>query len=218
MIHIDIISCYGTAARRAACRDTWLARVPDGVECQFIVGTGDPLPGEPDVVQVAARDTYECLPEKVLAAMRHALETEGWDWYGKVDDDTYVHLPRLVAFLDGLPGDVARVGVPIGGRGEWYGGAGYFMRREVVEAIVRRHDAGEYTVWTMGFEDAMIGRAAKDAGYEVQGTERLSQFSRPQDYPTPDNDKISCHMCGDELMRQIHAGFREPETRQISKS
>lgn len=207
MLYLSIISCRKLVARRAACRETWLAHVPDGVKCEFIVGDGEALAGEPDVVQVAARDTYECLPEKVMAAMRHALESEGWEWYGKVDDDTYVQLPRLVAFLGGLPGDVARVGVPIGGRGEWYGGAGYFMRREVVEAIVRRHDSGEHTVWPMGFEDAMIGRAAKEAGYDVVGTERLSQFSRPQDYPTPDNDRITCHKVDAEQMHEIHAGL-----------
>ena len=206
MLYLSIISCNKFSARRAACRETWLARVPDGVRYEFVVGDGT-AQDEPDVVQVAARDTYDCLPEKVLAAMRHALEAEDWEWWGKCDDDTYMHLPRLAAFLGGLPGDVARLGVVIGGRGECFGGSGYFMRREVAEAIVRRHDAGEYIVWPMGFEDTMIGRAAQDAGYDVQGDGRLSQLSRAEDIPTPANDKISCHMCKPEVMREIQKVF-----------
>lgn len=208
MINLSIISHNKAQARRTACRETWLTTCPTDVEYKFIVGEGEVSPDEPDVVQVEARDTYDCLPEKVLAAMRNALLTDNWDWYGKVDDDTYVHLPRLAEFLNGLPEDVARVGVPVGGRGECYGGAGYFMRREAVEAIIRRHDAKEYIVWPMGFEDAMIGRAAQDAGYGIIGSDRLCQYSRPDEYPSPDNDKITCHMCDSAKMHEIQDKFQ----------
>ena len=206
-MHLDIISCHNMAQRRLACRETWLAQVPDKITYQFIVGEGEPIIDELDTVQVDARDTYECLLEKVLASIRLALQSDNWEWYCKVDDDTYVDLPRLVEFLEGLSDDIKYTGLIAGNHGECYGGAGYFMRREVAETIIRRHDSEEYIIYPMGFEDAMIGRAANDAGYTITGTNRLCQFGRPEDYPTLDNDRITCHMCNREKMQEIYKGL-----------
>ena len=125
----------GCKAKRAACRETWLATLPHGVSYAFFVGGAQPQ-GEPDVWALDAPDTYHGLPEKVRAAFVRALKVPGWKWLFKCDDDTYCVLPRLLAMADSLAPSPAVISWPGNAKDTAHGGAGYLLPRAMVQAIV----------------------------------------------------------------------------------
>lgn len=226
MLYLDIISCIRYAQRRESCRSTWLTRMPFDVQWHFVVGKSDRFKfdgNEPDVVELDASDEYEMLPEKMMACFRHALQDDRWDWYGKVDDDTYVHGQRLMELINSVPDDVPGVAdVMASDIGYVYGGSGYFLRRPVVEAVVRRHDSGEFKIENYGFEDKQIGKAIRKAGYTLQNKRRLlwNYFQLPHGlHPTPENNVITTHKCySGAVMDAVHAAaYGEPLTEQQQK-
>lgn len=200
-ILVGICSCLRHANRRQAVRETWLSKPAAGIRAVFFVGDGDgPLPNEPDTLAVPAPDTYEHLPEKVLAFFRASLARHDFEWLFKCDDDTYVALDRLR--------DLATDGHELAGneflntRKSPSGGAGYLLSRAMVEAL-----AADLTIPATGAEDILIGEAALRHGARPFATPRLCwDTSR---YPRRDNDVITSHWCAPDRLRVIHAGLHE---------
>lgn len=79
------------------------------------------------------------LPQKTLAAMRHALTLPGWQWLFDVDDDTVVDAARLAGFVQGLDAAAPQLfGHP--GRCSPFrclGGAGMLYSRPAAELVAR---------------------------------------------------------------------------------
>ena len=134
-IVVGICSCHGTGDKRKAVRSTWLAHPAQNVECMFFVG-GNRVPEgeEEDTVGLDAPDGYNELPAKVKSFFRYALENYEFEWLFKCDDDTYLELSRLTSLIDedyDLIGD-AMVAL----RNSPSGGAGYLLKRSMVEKLV----------------------------------------------------------------------------------
>lgn len=163
-LYITVASCAGNAARRDACRRTWLAELPPGVSYAFYVGEGAEA-AEPDTLHLPAPDGYRTLPQKSMAALRAALDVGGWDFLLDVDDDTAVEVPRVLRFLEGL--DPARP-MLCGHHGRvqphrCLGGAGMLYTRAGARAIV-----ADTEVPPTGAEDRALTEAALRQGVAVE--------------------------------------------------
>lgn len=180
-----VCSCTKNKELRQACRDTWLSALPPGVEYRFFIGAAAPLVDEPDVICLpGVADTYIRLPEKVMAAIGHAYEQEPWDFLGKVDDDTYLRVDRLLPLLE--PG-VHLLGRSRGGR-RCPGGAGYFMSREAAGKLL----AHKEKIPPEGDEDGLITKKLVALGYTITDCKQLKQ-TRNEGFPEDGNDIISGH-------------------------
>lgn len=196
-ILVGICSAQSCADRRHAVRETWLTHPQPDVECLFFLGGEAPKDECGDTVGLAAPDSYNGLPLKVLAFFRYALEHHDFDWLFKCDDDTYLDLSRLPELADdryGLIGDdlLARRSAPSGG-------AGYLLSRRIVEKLVSPAFADR--VPGSGAEDLIFGKLAQEAGAVPLSTPRL--FMSHTRYPTPENDTVSAHWCNPELLRTL---------------
>lgn len=191
-ILVGICSAQKYYERRKAVRETWLKHPQKGVECLFFLGGEVPEDEKKDTVGLDAPDSYIGLPAKVLAFFRYALEHYEFDWLFKCDEDTYLDLSRLQELADpkyGIVGDalLARRNAPSGG-------AGYLLRREIVERIAARQD-----VPVCGAEDLIFGKLALEEGAVPHSTPRL--YMSNAHYPAPDNDEVSAHWCNPDLMK-----------------
>lgn len=193
-ILVGICSAHGYYERRKAVRETWLKHPQEGVECLFFLGGDVPEREREDTVGLDAADSYIDLPAKVLAFFRYALEHYEFDWLFKCDEDTYLDLSRLPELADpqyGIIGDVL-----LERRNSPSGGAGYLLKREIVERIVNRTD-----VPLRGAEDLIFGKLALEEGAVPHSTPRL--YMSNAHYPAPDNDEVSAHWCNPALMRVL---------------
>ncbi len=198
---VGICSCLTAKERRLACRETWLSRPVDGIECVFYLGRRTPIAEEPDVVNVWEADDYPHLPAKGLAFYRYALQHYDFDWLFKCDDDTYVCLERLETLCDRryeLIGDTS-----LAARGTPSGGAGYLMSRSLVERIV----AHGKDVPATGAEDVIFGHLASELGVSVCSTNRLCLST--ERVPHISNKQVTCHWCSPKVMHDIFDNFNE---------
>lgn len=205
-ILVGICSCRPYTEKRQAVRDTWLDRKEEGIECVFFVGGDLPLEEEPDTVTLDVEDSYEALPEKVIAFFRSALQQYEFDWLFKCDDDTYVCLPRLWE-LTTLDGDFVGNSM-LESRGSPSGGAGYLLSRQMVEALVN-----DPRLAMRGAEDVIIGEAAIRLGAVGIASPKLRWNAVPA--PTRDNGQITAHWCSPERLKAIHAALTETPFRTI---
>lgn len=206
VILVGICSCRAYSEKRSAVRETWLTRPVSAIECRFFVGRGEPLDAEPDTISVDADDSYDFLPQKVIAFFRHALENFEFDWLFKCDDDTYVALDRLHA-LTTMGGDLVG-NETLANRGSPSGGAGYLLSRQIVNRIVEDHALSLF-----GAEDIIVGEAAVGHGAKPVSTERLRWNANP--CPTADNNLITAHWCTPDRMRAIHTALVKKPSKTI---
>lgn len=198
-ILVGICSCNNAHHRRVACRETWLSHPQSGIECRFFLGRREPLPNEPDVVNLWVDDGYYHLPAKGLAFYKWALENYDFDWLFKCDDDTYLALDRLESLCDtryDLIGDPC-----VDSRKAPSGGAGYFMSRRLVELFVQNADK----IPAIGAEDLLFGEWAVRLGVPMLATPRLVMNNSPA--PNRENDLVSCHWCSPDRLRDIEQMF-----------
>ena len=198
-ILVGICSCNNAHHRRVACRETWLSHPQPGIECRFFLGRREPLPNEPDVVNLWVDDGYYHLPAKGLAFYKWALENYDFDWLFKCDDDTYLALDRLESLCDtryDLIGDPC-----VDSRKAPSGGAGYFMSRRLVELFVQNADK----IPAIGAEDLLFGEWAVRLGVPMLATPRLVMNNSPA--PNRENDLVSCHWCSPDRLRDIEQMF-----------
>ena len=182
---LAICSCVKNKALRQACRETWLSLLPPGVDYRFFVSSETPLPDESDVVHLpGVSDTYIGLPEKMMAAIEWAHSNLQWDYLGKVDDDTYLRVDRLLPML--TP-EVHLLGRSRAGK-RCPGGAGYFMSREAATALLEH----KMEIPPEGDEDGLITRKLVSLGYTITDCSNLKQWSS-EGFPANDNNLVSGH-------------------------
>ena len=152
MILLAICTCQKYADKRQAVRDAWFPRGVDGMDARFYMGRGE-IAEEEDTVVLDVSDDYMSLPAKVVAFFRHALEHFQFDWLFKCDDDTFVAVERLRELAE--LGCDAVSNPSVLSENFMSGGAGYLLRRWVVEKIV---EGGR--IPDIGFEDRLVSAAA----------------------------------------------------------
>ncbi|MEW6386385.1 MAG: hypothetical protein AB1491_02565 [Thermodesulfobacteriota bacterium] len=221
---IGILSCEAHATRREAIRATWLSRpLPPGVLAFFLVGRpGLPPRVDGDLLYLDCSDTYEGLPYKTCAFIRHCLDHWRFDHLFKCDDDTFVALDRLLAY------DVARkdyVGAFTGSRasfnrtwhfgkcadpeaevpydGPWVapyaaGGMGYFLSRAAARVVVAQAAPAQEL-----YEDKMVG--------DILHTNGLRAFNDPKSFQRTRNPEppgttplVTAHPASEQQMYEFH--------------
>ena len=194
-ILVGICSCLKATERRRACRETWLSRPQEGIECVFFLGRREPLADEPDVVTLWSPDDYHRLPRKGLDFYKWALENYDFEWLFKCDDDTYLDLQRLEQVCDDeydLIGDFS-----VEKRGTPSGGAGYFLKRSMVEKIVAHYRE----IPICGAEDVIFGDAVRNLGGKLKADTRL--YMGNDVFPSTNNAQVSCHWCSPQRLRDV---------------
>lgn len=210
-IMLLIASCYSYAGRtirakdaravyeqRRACRLAWLNKLmPANVQAVMVVGRGLPVV-EPMVRQLEVDDDFWHLPAKMKAAFKEVLRSSDFDWLVKCDDDSFMHLERLVQYVAQLPvGSRDIYGAPTRRRDCVCGGGGYVIHRDTVAAI-----AADSAFPDCGREDVEVCKAVMRAGGKVIAEPRFNATASPS--PAPENDLISCHHLTPADMLRIH--------------
>lgn len=197
-IIVGICSCQKNNEKRVTVRETWLSNSATNVYPFFLVGKGSNVDQEFDTIEVDYPDGYYDLPGKVTEFLRHVYNHFEFDWVFKCDDDTYVVQDRLNQLVNPNASIIGNNFLTT--RGSPSGGAGYFLRKDIVKALV--NDSG---LSKTGYEDIIIGEAAIRHGGVPQASTRLGwDMSRP---PLLDNQQVTCHWCTPLQMRLIHKCF-----------
>lgn len=200
-ILIGALSGWKYHDRRKRCLDTWMADADEvDVRAVFMLGCQYSVESEQiglHALALPCPDDYPSLPQRTMWFCRWALAQPGWDYIFKCDDDTYVSLPRLLAY------DLAGrdyVGV------EWKpgvayasGGAGYFLSRRAAE-IVEQRLANVAT----GAEDQEVGKVLRQASVAFSIEPRLIVWGDMARRPAPGNDLLTVHGVGAEVFMASH--------------
>lgn len=201
---IGVLSAEHLHERRNAVWETWGVdgtKLP-GVDVVFLIG--DPTSLMPyrrgNCLYLPCPDDYESLPQKTRWFCLWALCHTQSKFLFKCDDDTYVHVPRLIAAIDNKewrkPVVARRNQID---RYRIHGGAGYLLSRRAAMAIAARLET------LQGLEDWSAGEALRESGLRVHN-ERRFNFWR-YNVPQPKNNVITTHYCQPTKLRLIHAMF-----------
>jgi hypothetical protein len=121
----------------------------------------------------------------------------------KCDDDTYVSIPRLLAFCEK---ELARPCAPDYVGAEWRpgvgygsGGAGYFLSRKAAELVAQKLEQAT------GAEDLLVGRVLRAADVQLTVEPRLVPFGSMAHRPQRGNDLITLHGASAEAFLAAHA-------------
>nr|CAG4641061.1 EOG090X0A8N [Eulimnadia texana] len=181
---IAIMSAPTKPATRQVIRETWLSQREPGVKHLFIVGTKNlntEVIADIEEEQKTYNDiqilrnfseSYATLAEKVLASFYEIELAYNFDFLMKCDDDTYVHVPKLLYELEKKPQERLYWGYFKGGgavrrTGKWkesswfmcdtylpyaYGG-GYVLSGDLVKYVARNREL----LQTYNNEDVSVG-------------------------------------------------------------
>lgn len=195
-ILVGICSCVKAKDRREAVRETWAQNPPKHIQCAYFVGRSDGFEPEEQAVQLNVNDSYEYLPQKVMAFFEYALENLEFDWLFKCDEDTYLDLERLSELCEA---DCDLVGNTwLDERGAPSGGAGYMLSRQLIEKLVK----SKSEIPPIGAEDLLIGYLAKSLSKKHLASPRLNYGHHP--IPLAHNDSISAHWLSIDNIRAVH--------------
>ena len=189
---IGVLSARHYEDRRQACRETWAAGLPHGVDLVFLIG--DPQAKLPyqveDMLYCPCHDDYESLPQKTRWFCAWALAHTSFEYLFKCDDDTYVAVDRLLEILP----EHHYVGHDVGGYAS--GGAGYFLSRQAAFVVSTQ------LLQTTGAEDMLVQRALAEVDLPFVVDARLHPWNNR--YPRPDNELVSAHHFNPRQLRRIH--------------
>ncbi|HEX8912545.1 MAG TPA: hypothetical protein VF796_09310 [Humisphaera sp.] len=198
---IAAVSCERYAERREACRRSWLSAAQDAAaHVVFVVGA----PGAPsarlggDTLYVPCADDYASLPQKTRLAAAWAVR-RGFRRLFKCDDDTFVHVPRLVAAAPGL--------APFTGfvhpSGSVSGGAGYLLGGDALGRVAAADGR-----LGRGAEDVLVTQLLRDAGIAAVHDARFCPGNRT--VPTVFNAAITAHYVDPPAMVALHESLEQP--------
>ncbi len=200
-ILIGALSGWKYHERRQRCLATWMADA-DQVDVRSVFLLGCPTATVPEelgwhYLALPCPDDYPSLPQRTLWFCRWALKRDDWDYLFKCDDDTYVSIPRLLAYDcagRSYLGAEWKRGVNYGS-----GGAGYLIDRRSAEII-----AGQ-SVPTNGAEDVWVGRVLRAAGIWLSIEPRLIPFGSMARRPKRENNLLTLHAAEPDAFMAAHA-------------
>jgi hypothetical protein len=223
---IAIPSCHSNADQRQACRDTWIGTWGHLIDLKFFIGR-PVLANTADEIYLDCNDSYRSLAFKIRAMLQWARQL-GYTNVFKCDDDTWVHIPRLLASgyeafdyvgnsrTTGIQELYQGGGCPFG-----QGGAGYWLSEKAMDiAINASLDFWRYQECEdvgMGillgtkiiplhvdprYRHGTVLPYPKDKTYPANVV-----IPAPRFIPTPENDQITAHKCQRWKLETIHERF-----------
>jgi hypothetical protein len=116
---LALITCHTRTAYADAQRETWIPKIPSGLDYRFFLGPSSREP-RPDEVFLDCRDDYGGLPNKVQEVIRWARDN-GYEHMAKIDDDVILKPSQFLAsgfqnhdFVGHTNNDKAAVKIPWG--------------------------------------------------------------------------------------------------------
>jgi len=204
-ILVAIPTCHKNALLVRACKETWVNEWSHLVDIRFFFGRPTFFPCTPLEISLDVDDGYKQLPLKVLAMYRWILDN-GYDRVFKCDDDTYVHIPRLLSCGKDEFDFVGRPDLASRYTHWMQGGAGYWLSRKAMEYLVNLPLDYWKSHWA---EDRLVGIAMYKSGLSVSNDRRL--FDAPwvcyPSTPAPGNNSITAHKCDVARHHAIHQAF-----------
>lgn len=200
---ILIKSCNRYADRRQAQRDTWIPLLP--WDHRFVVGAYSDerdIKKEEDVLVTGSSDSFDSIAPKLCTALSE--EKNKFRFVLVCDDDTYIHVPRLVAMARKENFYTNYLG--------WFredGGALYPLPYIQGSCYWLSPVAVKYVVES----GAMVGGIPDDVavGRALHGKVKFDHDPRfypgPdcwQQYPSTENELISTHKCNPRRMLEMH--------------
>jgi hypothetical protein len=204
-ILIGALSGWKYQERRQRCLDTWMQDAEAiGLRSVFLLGCPTAAQPErigPHALVCPCPDDYASLPQKTRCFCQWALSTQyavpstqysvlstSWDYLFKCDDDTYVSIPRLVAYAENELHGRDYVGAEWRpGAGYGSGGAGYFLSRKATEIVAERLEMAT------GPEDLLVGQVLRAAGVPLAIEPRLVPFGATEHRPRKGNNLLTVH-------------------------
>ena len=204
---IAIHACHKYSDLRQAVRETWVAKWGHLIDIKFFVG--QPAGDEPDVVYLDCPDDFWSLGLKNSGSSRYA-RAHGYTNLFKCDDDTFVHVPRLLS----------------SGFEQWeytgrrcqannfvyaQGGAGYWIGPRLIDVMADISDGWWRLKPAMHnqFEDLGTGIQAHFHKFGLKDDTRyFHATTNTLGYPAPGNNFITAHKCN----RWRHEHFIELNT------
>jgi hypothetical protein len=191
--------------KREAVRSTWGKDLPKGVELVFLVGRPDLVEAPEkrgDMLLLPCADDYQHLTEKTIWFCRWLQANRRFKRVLKCDDDTYVHVQRILA-RDRITADYVGRATPMriaaGRRFETAsGGAGYLLSPKAVGIVAASEP-------THGAEDVHVAQVLHDAGITLKESGHF--HSGKSIVPQPGNNQVTAHYITPQRMREIHAGL-----------
>lgn len=229
-IAIAVMSCHAHRnTRQVACRDTWFkdaARLK--VRTFFVEGHLDPSNYLSKVfnehavpwlsqnrLNLPCFDGYYDLRHKIKMLMQWFTGVNNMEnlffphYLYKCDDDTFVHVDRLLALE---PGKFDYIGCRIN-EGFAAGGAGYIVSRKAAKIVADCMTPKNPVQYSQGHwgcnEDYAVGELMKWMGIELWDNRRFNHGN--DGTPTPYNDSISGHHIQPDHMRRVWAEFQPAE-------
>ena len=156
---------------------------------------------------------YGALPQRTRWFCRWAIDAGGqWDYLFKCDSDTYVSVPRLLAYCERLqadPASVRRIDNPS------YGPLDYLVRMEAwcwIRQRGRRLFAlcraaavvAEKLTHATGAEDLLVGQVLRQNGIGFSSEPRFVPFGSMEQRPKRANDLITTHKVGPDVFWKCH--------------
>ena len=210
-ILIGALSGWKYHERRGRCLSTWMADGDRcGVESVFLLGSSTAARPErvgPHALVLPCPDDYSSLPQRTMWFCRWALGEEerekggggeggrellapaDWDYLFKCDDDTYISVPRLLAYAASELAGRDYVGAEWRpGVGYGSGGAGYFLSRRAAAIVAERLEPHK-----TGAEDLLVGQVLRSAGVCFSIEPQLVPFGSMEHRPKKDNNLITLH-------------------------
>lgn len=144
-------------------------------------------------------DDYESLPQRTRWFCQWARDNTDTQHVFKCDDDTYLHVPRLVEAAATKRWNAVDC---VARRNKidrfcFHGGAGYLLTRRAVAAVAT------HLTDLQGEEDYAVGRVLRQCGMNVLNEGRLN-FWRQHGSPSRNNRLITTHYVSPGGMRAIH--------------
>ncbi len=204
-ILIGGLSAWKYPERRRLCLSTWMRDADAlGVPSVFLLGCPTAAAPEqigPHALALPCPDDYASLPLRTMWFCRWATQysvlSTQYDYLFKCDDDTYISLPRLLAFDPTGRDYIGAEWRP--GVGYASGGAGYFLSRKAAAIVAERLES-----YPTGAEDLLVGQVLRAAGIELSIDPRFVPFGSPDRRPRADNDLITLHAAAAELIQASH--------------
>lgn len=196
-ILIAVHSCHDQRHLNDNIRDTWMKNA-DGVDVRFFIGA-PVLDNTSDEIFLNIPDTYAELWQKTLECIKWAYIKE-YDYLFKCDNDTYVHVPRLLASEFEKYDYIGNAFTHL----EWKapaGGAGYWLSKKAMKTIIdnqKERRAQRCEDWWVYYILRERVSVFDDARYTCDIVP-----------PALDNNFITCHhktLRDLGLMKSIHEG------------
>lgn len=197
---IGALSANSYEGRRRGCLATWAdLRDYNDVDVVFLVG--DPEAKLPTrnghILYCPCPDDGASLPQKTRWFCLWALERFDFDYLFKCDDDTYVHINRLLnlgSTAEYVGRDIVSNNPSLGSYAS--GGGGYRISRRAAVCI------GERLLESQGPEDVLARDALRHVEIGLTNEDRFSPWNHI--WPTTTNEIITSHHCSPEQMTNIH--------------